>query len=51
MGFWAAASVARWPKFQPKSSQEAGEKKSLPEEFLAENKLNFFQNKLNFFQN
>ncbi len=27
VGFWTAASVARWPKFQPKSSQGAGEKK------------------------
>jgi hypothetical protein len=29
MGGWAAASVARWPKFQPKSSKWAGEKKKL----------------------
>ncbi len=33
-GGWAAASVARWPKFWPKSSKEAGEKKSWPEEFV-----------------
>ncbi len=27
MGGWAAASVARWLKFRPKSSKGAGEKK------------------------
>jgi hypothetical protein len=27
VGGWAAASVATWPKFQPKSSKGAGEKK------------------------
>jgi hypothetical protein len=29
-------SVARWPKFRPKSSQGAGEKLSWTEEFMAE---------------
>ncbi len=27
VGGWAAANVAKWPKFQPKSSKGAGEKK------------------------
>jgi hypothetical protein len=36
VGGWAAASVARWPKFQPKSSKGAGEKKSWLEDFVAE---------------
>jgi hypothetical protein len=35
------ASVARWPKFRQNSSQGAGEKKSRPEEFLAEFWPNF----------
>jgi hypothetical protein len=29
VGGWAAASVVRWPKFWPKSSKGAGEKKKL----------------------
>jgi hypothetical protein len=31
-----SSSVARWPKFRPKISKEAGEKLSWPEEFVAE---------------
>jgi hypothetical protein len=34
-------SVARWPKFRPKSSKGAGEKKIWPEEFMAELWPNF----------
>jgi hypothetical protein len=34
-------SVARWQKFQPKSSKGAAEKKSWPKEFVAEFWLNF----------
>ncbi len=49
MGGWAAASVARWPKFWPKSSKGARENKLWPEEFVAENWPNFFQNWPNFF--
>ncbi len=36
-----ANSVARWPKFRPKSSKGAGEKKIWPEEFMAELWPNF----------
>jgi hypothetical protein len=42
---WARAgflfSVARWRKFRPKSSKGAGNKKSWPEEFMAEFWPNF----------
>jgi hypothetical protein len=48
VGGWAAASVARWLKFWPKSSKGAIEK-SWPEEFVAENRPNYFQNWPNFF--
>jgi hypothetical protein len=43
VGDWAGASVARWPKFQPKSSKGAGEKKkkSWLEEFGSELWPNF----------
>jgi hypothetical protein len=41
VGGWAAASVARWPKFRPKSSKGAEEKKSWLEEFVAEFWPNF----------
>ena len=34
-------NVARWPKFWPKSSKGAGEKKIWPEEFMAELWPNF----------
>ncbi len=36
-----ADSVARWPKFRPKSSKGAGKKKSWLEEFMAEFWPNF----------
>jgi hypothetical protein len=32
----AGSSIARWPKFRPKSSKGAGEKKCWPEELVAE---------------
>ncbi len=44
MGGWAAASVARWPKFRPKGSKGAREKKSWLAEFVAEFWLNFAEN-------
>ncbi len=36
VGGWAATSIARWPKFQPKSSKGAGEKKVGWKNFVAE---------------
>ncbi len=51
MGGWAGANVARWLKFQPKSSKRAGEIKSWLEEFVSEFWPNFTEKGLkNFFE-